>query len=118
MTKSWLNYKGMYDLLQAGRITYDNLLTHISLGCYIRTWITLGLFKHYTKPITFCNVVNGFGVNSNGRDAINLINHLEKEYKVVTNWEGNLFCGIHLKWDYSKRTVKLCIPEYIICVFI
>ena len=26
--------------------------------------------------------------------------------------KGYLFCGITLKWDYSKRTVRLIMPDY------
>ena len=26
--------------------------------------------------------------------------------------KGDIFCGINLKWDYSKLTVRLIMPDY------
>jgi len=51
------------------------------------------------------------------QDCLDLIHHLEKEYKTLTSWDGAMFCVIRLKWDYnhvhSKRSVELSIPGYI-----
>ena len=38
---------------------------------------------------------------------------LEDKYKVTTYWEGKLYIGIALKWDYEKVTVQLSMPEYV-----
>ena len=39
---------------------------------------------------------------------------LNRRYEeVATNWEANLFCEIHLKWDYKNLTVDLSMPGYI-----
>ena len=108
--------KGMYGLPQAGRIAYEKLLTHLAKGGYIPTGITAGLFKHRTRPIQFCLVVDDFGVKYiHRRDCEDLITHLEKEYKTVTDWDGNTFCGIHLHWQYDHhpRTVTLSMPGYV-----
>ena len=32
---------------------------------------------------------------------------------VAEDWNGNLFFGISLNWNYQDRTVDLCIPGYI-----
>ena len=28
------------------------------------------------------------------------------------DWKGELFCSIHLDWDYKHRTVRLSMPQY------
>ena len=104
--------KGMYGLPQAGRIAYDKLLTHLARGGYVPAGTTPGLFKHTSKPLIFCLVIDDFGVKySNCKDATDLITHLEKVYKIVMNWNGDVFCGIRLQWDYRKRTVYLNMPK-------
>ena len=43
-----------------------------------------------------------------------LIKSIKKNYEVVAeDWNGNLFFGISLNWNYQDRTVDLCIPGYI-----
>jgi hypothetical protein len=72
------------------------------------------LFKHITRPICFILVVNNFGLKFVSKDDVNhLINHLKKKYKLTTDWEGKLFQGITLNWDYIKRTVQLSMPHYV-----
>jgi hypothetical protein len=34
-------------------------------------------------------------------------------YEVTEAWEGKLYCGITLKWDYKQGTVDLTMPGYI-----
>jgi hypothetical protein len=29
------------------------------------------------------------------------------------DWEGKLYCGITLDWDYGNRTVNLSMPAYV-----
>ena len=48
-----------------------------------------------------------------GTLAEHLLNTLMKHYNVTIDREGKIFCGIHLKWDYEKRTVSLSIPNYV-----
>ena len=35
---------------------------------------------------------------------------LQDKYKVTTDWEGKLYIGIALKWEYEKGLVKLSMP--------
>ena len=53
---------GVYGLPQAGRIADDKLINHLETSGYMSTGHTLGLFKHKTKTITFCLVVDGVGI--------------------------------------------------------
>ena len=55
-----------------------------------------------------------FGVKYSGKDhALYLKASLETKYKVTTDWEGKLYIGIALKWDYEKGTVQLSMPGYV-----
>ena len=106
--------KSMYGLPQAGRISYDALLPHLLQGGYQPTPFTPGLFRHKTKPVTFCLIVDDFGIKyENEQDVRDLITHLQKKYQTTVDWTGQHFCGMHLKWDYHKRTVELSLPGYI-----
>ena len=106
--------KGMYCLPQAGRIAYDKLVKHLALGGYVPTGKPPGLFKHTSRPIYSCLVVDNFGVKyTSPDDTEHLITHLSKEYKCTTDWDDNLFLGIYLDWDYTKRTADLSMKNYI-----
>lgn len=105
--------KGMYGLPQAGRIAYDQLVPHLEKGGYIPAGITPGLFKHKTRPIQFILVVDDFGVKfTSEQDLYHLITHLKKKYRVTVG-DGNLFCGVSIRWDYNKREAFLDMPKYI-----
>jgi hypothetical protein len=40
----------------------------------------------------------------------------EENYEISTDWDGTLYCGIKLNWDYVARTVDLSMPGYISAV--
>ena len=106
--------KGMYGLPQAGRIVYDKLVTHLEKGGYIHTGRIPGLFKHRTRAIHFCLVVDDFGIKYiHKADAQHLIDHISDKYTCTIDWNGNIFLGIHLDWDYNKRMVDLTMPNYV-----
>jgi hypothetical protein len=75
---------------------------------------TPGLWKHETRRTTFTLVVNNFGVQYfNKEDADHLINSIEANYPVKTDWTGSKYIGINLDWDYTKREVKLSMEGYV-----
>jgi hypothetical protein len=41
------------------------------------------------------------------------IRYLQQLNAFSKDWEGKLYCGIHIQWDYKKRTVDLSMPGYI-----
>ena len=60
-------------------------------------------------------VVDNFGVKYLGKEhALHLKASPEDKYKDTTEWEGKLYIGISLQWDYKKGTVQLSMPGYII----
>ena len=106
--------KGMYGLPQAGRIANDKLIPILAKAGYHQSSLIPGLFKHATRPISFCLVVDDFGVKYVGREhAEHLLATLQVDYVASTDWDGNLFCGITLDWDYTNGTCDLSMPGYI-----
>ena len=58
--------------------------------------------------------VDDFGVKYSGKEHnLHLKASLETKYKVTIDWEGNLYIGIALKWDYEKGKVQLSMPGYV-----
>jgi hypothetical protein len=41
-----------------------------------------------------------------------LIQCIKKDYE-LTDWTGDLYCGIQLDWDYNARTLDISMPGYI-----
>jgi hypothetical protein len=104
--------KGMYGLSQAGIITNDDFVLHLSKNGYIQSAHTQGLCTHQTRPISFCLVVDDFGINYAGKEhAQHIINVLQQKYTVDTPWSGALYVGLHLKGDYVQRTVDISMSK-------
>jgi hypothetical protein len=106
--------KGMYGLPQAGLLANELLEKRLNKHGYYQSKLIPGLWKHKTRPIQFTLVVDDFGVKYVGQEhAIHLKQVLEEHYKVTTDWAGERYVGIHLKWDYNKRQVHLYMPGYV-----
>jgi hypothetical protein len=45
--------------------------------------------------------------------VIHLKESLVKHYTVAIDWDGSLFCGINIDWNYPTGTVDLNMPKYI-----
>jgi hypothetical protein len=59
-------------------------------------------------------VVDDFGVKVQEKaDALHLIAALKMHYEITVDWDGKLFCGITLDWNYTNRTVDLSMPGYV-----
>jgi hypothetical protein len=54
--------KGMYGLPQAGILSYEQLVRHLHSSGYSPCDHTSGLWRHHTRPITVCLVVEDFTV--------------------------------------------------------
>jgi hypothetical protein len=107
--------KGMYGLPQAGLLANKWLASRLANYGYFQTKHTPGLWKHSWRPIQFFLVVDNFGVQyENKAHAHHLLDALNNHYEAVSeDWEGALFCGIKLAWNYTKRTVTpLCQATY------
>eukprot|EP00957_Ditylum_brightwellii_P113512 8654929-Ditylum_brightwellii.AAC.1 len=94
-------WKGMYGLLQAGCIAHDQLVQHLAKHGYHPVQHTPGLWRHETRNITFCLIVDDFGIKyTQWKDVEHLVSDLCKLYVITINWEGKLFGAISLSWDY------------------
>ena len=106
--------KGMYDLPQAGILTNQLLEKCLAKKGYYQCQHTPGLWRHVWRSIIFCLVVDDFGIKvTHKSDMIHLNEALEEHYTVAVNWEGTLFCGVKLTWDYINRHVNTHMPRYI-----
>jgi hypothetical protein len=38
----------------------------------------------------------------------------QEKYELTKDWDGNLYCGIKLNWNYNNRTLDILMPGYII----
>jgi hypothetical protein len=107
--------KSMYGISSAGRIANDALIPILAQAGYHQSDHIPGLFRHETRPVFFALVVDDFGVQYVGKEnAYHLINTLTNaDYKITQDWDGTLFCGLTLKWDYANRTLDLSMPGYV-----
>ena len=106
--------KGMYGLKQAGRIANNQLKEHIKAYGYVPCRYTPGLFTHTSRKIFSALCVDDFGVKYTDKaEAQHLLTCLEKLYKCTTDWEGKLYLGMTLKWNYTEKWMEKSIPCYI-----
>eukprot|EP00804_Cyclotella_cryptica_P000197 CCRYP_016181-RA/>CCRYP_016181-RA protein AED:0.36 eAED:0.35 QI:0/0/0/1/0/0/2/0/414 len=105
---------GMYGLPQAGILANKLLAKCLAKAGYYQCQHTPGLWWHMWCPITFCLVVDDFGIKTVGlKHTKHLHQALEKHYECSMDWKGELFCGVQLDWDYKNRTVRLSMPDYV-----
>jgi hypothetical protein len=110
-------WKGIYVLPQAGQLANILLAKRLAKHGYILVPHTHGLWTHKWRPIKFSLVVDDFGVMYVGREHVeHLKAALEENYGISTDWDGALYCGIKITWDYTARTVDLSMPGYIAAV--
>ena len=106
--------KGMYGLPEAGILANKLLKKRLLKSGYYEAQFTPGLYRHVWRPIMFSLVVDDFGVKCEGiQHAKHLKTALEQYYDVAVDWDGKLFCGITLDWNYKMRHVDLSVPGYV-----
>ena len=104
--------RGMYGLPQAGILAEKQLIRFLGSYGYVPVCHTPGLWCHTWRPISFCLVLDDFGVKYIGKE--HAIQCLHNHYQEVDiDWDGKRFCGVHLDWDYDKRTCSLSMPGYV-----
>jgi hypothetical protein len=105
---------GVYGLSQAGILANKLLEQQLNAKGYYHYMHTPGLWHHMWQDISFCLVVDNFGIKSTSRDhVLHLKTTLEEHYTVTMDWDGSLFCGINIDWNYPAETVDLNMPNYI-----
>jgi hypothetical protein len=104
----------MHGLPQAGILANNLLKQRLCARGYYQCQHMPGLWHYMRRTITFCLIVNNFGIKVT---AIANFNHLKmalkENYKVAVDWTGLLFCGIKLTLDYKQCHVECSMPGYI-----
>ncbi len=107
--------RAVWGLPQAGILANKLLRKRLAPHGYYERKQMLGLWKHTSWPILFTLVVDNFGVKYTNQGGVDhLIGSLKKDYELTEDWDGDLYCGIKLKWDYNARTLDISMPGYII----
>jgi hypothetical protein len=107
--------RAVWGLPQAGILTNKLLKKHLAPYGYFECKQMPGLWTHATRPISFTLVVGNFGVKYTRQEDINhLIMCIKEKYELTKDWDGNLYCGICLKWDYKACTLDISMQGYII----
>ena len=58
--------------------------------------------------------MDDFGIKyERQEDITHLIDALKTIYKISKDWDGKLYCGLNLEWDYYKREVLASMPNYV-----
>ncbi len=59
-------------------------------------------------------VVDDFGVKYVAKEHVDhLVASLKMKYKLVKDWDRDLFCGIKLHWNYTAGTLDISMPGYV-----
>ena len=106
--------KGMYGLKQAAVLAYEHLIHNLQAHGYSPILHTTGMWEHKTRKTKFCLCVDDFGIKYYSKeDADHLLHALQANYKVTTDWKGEHYCGLTLKWNYEDGYVDVSMPGYI-----
>ena len=106
--------KGMYVFTQTWRLSNDILAKWVEPKGCLKLKHTPGLLRHKWRPILLSLVVENFGVKYVGKEHANhLIPAIREFYPVAEDWNGILYWGIKLKWDYQKWTFDSSMPKYV-----
>ena len=83
----------MYGLKQAAILAHKKLVKNLHMYEYKHIPHTLGLWKHNTRPITFCLCVDDFGIKYfNKSDVNHLLQSLQKNHIVTVDcsWKNSV----------------------------
>eukprot|EP00804_Cyclotella_cryptica_P006024 CCRYP_000276-RA/>CCRYP_000276-RA protein AED:0.08 eAED:0.08 QI:0/0/0/0.66/1/1/3/0/1069 len=106
--------KGIYGLPQSGILAQKLLAERLAQKGYYQCECTPGLWRHRWRPIMFTLIVDDFGVEYVGEHhAHHLRDTIKEFYDLTSNWQGDLYAGINLVWNYSNRTCRLSMKDYI-----
>lgn len=106
--------KAWYGLKQAGKIAHDDLVARLAEAGYKKAPLVEGYFTHETRSISFTLVVDDFLIKYERKEDLeHLREAIGKYYTFKVDEEAKQYVGIHLNWDYTKRTVRLSMDGYV-----
>lgn len=93
--------KGMPGLNLAGKIAHDLLRENLEADVYYLVPHTPEIWKHKTRPISFCLVVDDFGVKYVGDEHFEHLRQVLKKniYHNTTDYTGSKYIGLTIDWD-------------------
>jgi hypothetical protein len=95
--------KGMYGLPQSGIIAQQLLKECLGKVGYTQSIIIPGLWKHQTRAMTFCLVVDNFAIKyTKKEDVDHLLNSFKKYYEVTEDWMGKKKPRTHHKMGLQQ----------------
>jgi hypothetical protein len=105
--------KCMYGLPQAGRLSQLRLIEHLRKNGYIQSPNTPCLFRHLTRDVQFCLVVDDYGIKYGSRDdAEHLIKTLRSNgYELTIKEKGDTYLGMDI--TFTPCSVSISMPGYI-----
>ena len=107
-------HRGIYGLSLSWILAQKLLAECLAKKGYYQCECTPGLWRHKWRPVMFTLIVDDFGVKYVGEQhAIHLWDTIKEFYDLTENWQGDLYSGINLAWDYQKRTCRLTMEDYI-----
>ena len=99
--------RGMYGLKESVILAFTQLVKKLALYGYEPMQYTTGLWHHKSR-------VDNFDVKYFSRDdAHHIINAVKNHYDITVDWEGKLYCGLNLKWNYEKGYINISMDNYI-----
>ena len=106
--------RGVYGLPQSSMLSNKLLDQHLNKAGYYQCPATPGIWCHKWRPIIFCLIVDDFGIKYVGkRHTDHIRDILLEHYELTQDWSGSQFSGIDLTWDYTNRTFRMSIKNYI-----
>jgi hypothetical protein len=104
----------MYGLKEAGIPAFTQLVKKLAPYGYSPVTNTPRLWHHISRPTTFTLCVDDFGVKYlNLADANHLINTVQTSYATTVNWNGSIYCGLTINWNYSNESVNISMRGYV-----
>jgi hypothetical protein len=106
--------KGMYGLKQSGLLASQLLQKRLAHFGYYPARHTPVLWLRKTRPIAFSLIVDDLTVKYVGKQhAYHLRNAMLRSYELTNDWEGKVYSGMTLQWDYKNRTFDMSMPTYL-----
>ena len=101
----------MYDLKEAGIITFRHLVTNLAPHGYHPCTYSPGLWTHITRNTIFTLAVDDVGIKYfRKEDTDQLYTARRVDYIIFIDWTGRNYCD----WYYGQRHVDVSIPGYIV----
>jgi hypothetical protein len=106
--------KGMYGLPQSGIIAQELPEKRLAEYGYHQSKIINSLWKHKTRPIYFCLVVDNFAVKYVNQDNVDhVIKAVRKYYPMTGDKEATTYIGLTIEWDYENQKAHIHMSGYL-----